>query len=286
MWTLQVVASTSVRTVTPLGTMWRYFKGTAKPPANWAALRFADGGWLTGPSGFGFGDNDDATVLSDMEDNYTTVFTRATFQVFNVGTVTKVSILHEYDDGLAVYLNGTRIFSRNAPPTIINTSTATSSHEASQNLLRQDFTDAPTRALLVNGDNVIAAVGLNQSLNSSDVTLKVVLELTGGTATPVDAGGEAAVPAAAALESVGPNPFAGATQLRLRVAAPGAAHWRIYDPAGRLVRCITAANLPSGSHALHWDGAGSDGAAVAPGVYFYRLQAPGLERSGKLVRTR
>jgi Galactose oxidase-like, Early set domain/Putative Ig domain/FlgD Ig-like domain len=283
-WTLPVVTTlTGVKTIVPLGDTWRYFKGTTSPPTTWADLGFDDSGWLSGPSGFGFGDNDDATVLSDMQWNYTTVYTRHSFQHYNVATVTKVSLLYQYDDGLAVYLNGTRIFSVNAPTPILNTSVASSSHEASVTLIRRDFTDAATRALLVEGTNVIAAVGLNVSLNSNDVTLKVVLELTGGTSGPVDvAPGEASL---AAFLGAGPNPFTTGTRITFRLARPGSTRFEVYDVAGRLVRRV-AAGLPldPGMHALDWDGRDARGLQTPPGVYVYRLQAPDLDRTGKLVR--
>jgi hypothetical protein len=285
-WPLQVLTSiTGVSTVVPLGATWRYFKGTANPPANWATLGFNDSAWLSGPSGFGFSDNDDATVLTDMLNNYTTVFTRKTFQVFNAGMVTKVSVLYQYDDGFAVYLNGTRIWSLLAPATITNTSVATSSHEAGSTLIRRDFTDAATRALLAEGTNVIAAVGLNSSLASGDATLKIVLELTGGTGAPVDASpGDAA---AAAPLGAGPNPFASATRVAFRIKLPGQVWLDVYDTAGRLVRRVAAGTgLPPGEHALAWDGRDAAGATLPPGVYLYRLRGPGLDSSGKLVRAR
>lgn len=281
-WTLNVISATSVRTVIPLGATWKYFKGNANPGASWAALVFSDGTWLTGASGFGFGDSDDATVLSDMVDNYSTIFTRKAFTVYNVNTVSKISILHEYDDGLAVFLNGTRILAKNAPATITNTSVALNSHEASANLIRQDFTDATTRALLVNGTNMLAAVVLNSSIGSNDVTLKVVLELTGGTDNPVDAG-ERAEPAA--LLMAGPNPSSGAVAVRFRTVERGAARVGVFDAAGRMVRRWFADDLPAGTHAFTWDGLDTNGAVVAPGVYLYRLEAPGLQRTGKWTRT-
>jgi hypothetical protein len=284
-WTIEVTSAVGVRTVIPIGDTWRYFKGNANPPSNWTARTFDDSGWLSGPSGFGFGDDDDATVLSDMQNNYTTVFTRTTFAVYNVNRVTKVSILYQYDDGLAVYLNGTRILAKNAPTTITNTSTATSSHEANLTLIRQDFTDATTRGLLVNGNNVLAAVGLNTSLSSNDVTLKVQLELTGGSDTPSDTGPESA--AAARWLGVHPNPFtATGTRFALEMVRTAPVHLDIFDPAGRIVQRVAGGSLSPGAHALAWDGRDVHGTPVPPGVYFYRLQAPGLDCRGKLVRAR
>ncbi|NMD36816.1 MAG: hypothetical protein GYA73_13100, partial [Planctomycetes bacterium] len=48
------------------GDLWRYFKGTENPSGgdlSWTALDFDDSEWLEGPSGFGYEDLDDATVL-------------------------------------------------------------------------------------------------------------------------------------------------------------------------------------------------------------------------------
>jgi len=281
-WTLNIIPATSVRTVIPLGATWKYFKGNANPGTTWATPAFVDATWLTGPSGFGFGDNDDATVLTDMVNNYSTIFTRKAFTVYNVSTVSKISILHEYDDGLAVYLNGTRILAKNAPVTITNTSLATASHEATLNLIRQDFTDAATRALLVNGANTLAAVVLNNSIGSNDVTLKVTLELTGGTDNPVSTGDPAET---AALLTTGPNPSSGAVSVRFRSVVRGTARVDVFDAAGRVVRTLRAADLPPGIHGFTWDGRDTSGAPTAPGVYLYRLEAPGLMRTGKWTRT-
>ena len=284
-WTLEVSSTAGVRTFVPLGDTWRYFKGTVSPGTTWATRTYDDSAWLAGPSGFGIGDGDDATVLSDMVNNYTTVFTRKTFAVYNVSWVTKVSILYTYDDGFAVYLNGTRIYSRNAPATITNTSIATASHEAGTAITRQDLTDAATRALLVNGDNVLAAVGLNASLSSSDLTLKIQLELTGGSDSPTDTG--PATAAGTRWLGVHPNPFATAgTRFTFVLGGSAPVRLDIFDPAGKLVRQVTSDGHSPGEQALGWDGRDGRGAPVPPGVYFYRLQAPGLDRRGKLVRAR
>jgi len=280
-WTLSVGTSTNTRNVIALGASWRYFKGLTDPGATWATLTYNDAAWLTGPSGFGYGDNDDATVLADMEGNYTTVFTRKSFPLYNVNTVSKISILYQHDDGLAVYLNGTRILAQLAPTTITNTSVATGSHEAGSNLIRADFTNAATRALLVNGTNVLAAVGLNSSLTSGDLTLKVTLEITGGTDTPVDA-----LDTPATVFGVEPNPFRGQVRFTFGAVHVGDAVLEVYDAAGRRVRVMGTRGVAVGSHTVIWDGRDTAGRETSPGVYFYRLRAPGVDRRGKLARTR
>ena len=39
------------------GDMWSYFKGTEDLPSTWNDIDFDDSSWLTGLSGFGFGDS-------------------------------------------------------------------------------------------------------------------------------------------------------------------------------------------------------------------------------------
>ena len=51
------------------GGPWKFFKGTeppSNPPDAWKVFDFDDSNWQTGAGGFGYGDNDDATVLDDM----------------------------------------------------------------------------------------------------------------------------------------------------------------------------------------------------------------------------
>ncbi len=57
------------------GSIWRFFRGRgpAGTPVNaWTKVGFDDSKWETGAAGFGFGDGDDATILSDMQGGYVT----------------------------------------------------------------------------------------------------------------------------------------------------------------------------------------------------------------------
>ena len=49
-----------------VGEEWAFFKGVEAVPPGWNDLGFDDSSWLRGPTGIGYSDNDDATVLSDM----------------------------------------------------------------------------------------------------------------------------------------------------------------------------------------------------------------------------
>jgi hypothetical protein len=82
-----------------------------------------------------------------------------------------------------------------------------------------------------------------------------------------------------------PNPFgAGGTAIAFELAKQGRARMTIYDVAGRRVRTIFDGALGPGRHIQWWDGRDDRGAMTAPGVYFYRLQAPGFAGSRQLVR--
>jgi hypothetical protein len=98
------------------GETWRYFKGTQEPssPATlWRQQSFSDTSWLSGATGIGYGDGDDATVLADMQNQYLTIFCRKTFNVADVSAVDSLVLSITYDDGFYAYLNGTEVASRN-----------------------------------------------------------------------------------------------------------------------------------------------------------------------------
>jgi len=164
----------------PPGAIWKYFKGTQEPsdPVNaWRGADFDDGGWLEGAVGIGFGDGDDATFLSDMQDNYVSVYLRRTFQVEDPELVPALELSMDYDDGFVAYLNGTEIARRRlqGDPVLFN-ATATS-HEAG---LAERF--VVSASLLLPGANVLAIQGHNVSLQSSDLTVNPSLMCPSGVA--------------------------------------------------------------------------------------------------------
>ena len=158
-----------------VGSNWRYFKGTSAPPAGWNTVGFDDTTWLQGPSGFGYGDSDDATTLSDMLNGYASVYTRREFTIPNLGLISGLVFTIDYDDGYVVYVNGVErgrsanMAGTGTPPP--NTAVATTSHEALAGAGGPAETITITPAQLVQGTNVIAIQGHNQALDSSDFSL-------------------------------------------------------------------------------------------------------------------
>jgi len=163
------------------GSFWRYFKGTSTPAAQgtnqWFHGGFSDSAWLgPSPSGFGYGDCDDETILSDMTNSYRAVFTRRNFVVTNTIAINKLTLAVDFDDGFVAYLNGAEIARSNLPAsTITHTNLATAGHESSRgesggNPQPRVFY-AVNPSLLVNGTNVLAISVHNSSVGSTDLSL-------------------------------------------------------------------------------------------------------------------
>ncbi len=83
-----------------------------------------------------------------------------------------------------------------------------------------------------------------------------------------------------------PNPAAGASTIAYELPQDGRAVVRIYDAQGRLVRDLVDTTLRAGKHADTWDGRNNQGLSVASGTYFYRLDAPGVRATQRMIRLR
>ena len=80
-----------------------------------------------------------------------------------------------------------------------------------------------------------------------------------------------------------PNPFNPTTQVAFELAAPGHVRVAVYNVRGRLVKTLTEGNLLAGSHTLTWNGADDNGAPVASGVYFARIEGSAGTQAAKLL---
>lgn len=84
-------------------------------------------------------------------------------------------------------------------------------------------------------------------------------------------------PAAPALWILGDG-AAGEQRVRFRLPASGIVRLGVYDARGRRVRDWEWRSLPAGEHEVRWRGEGAGGRA-RPGIYYWRLQAPGVVAS-------
>jgi hypothetical protein len=85
-----------------------------------------------------------------------------------------------------------------------------------------------------------------------------------------------------------PNPFNPETWIPFDLAASGPVHIAIYDASGAVVRRVDLGHVETGVHrtrerAARWDGRDAGGEPVASGVYTYRVTAPGLSDSGRML---
>ncbi|MCH2447119.1 MAG: T9SS type A sorting domain-containing protein, partial [Candidatus Marinimicrobia bacterium] len=80
-----------------------------------------------------------------------------------------------------------------------------------------------------------------------------------------------------------PNPFNPTTTIRFEVPIPSQVTLRIYNLMGQEVTALTESWFPIGSHSLVWNGKDHRGAPVSAGVYIYRLQAQGFQKTRKMV---
>jgi hypothetical protein len=156
----------------PAGATWSFLRGQGpgRTPADaWTQIGFDDSHWETGPAGFGFGDNDHATVLDDMFGRYATVYIRHEFPVASVLPDSPVELTIDYDDGFIAYLNGQEVARRGMPAGAATYQTLASiSHEAGT---PEMINLGGAGDLLRVGKNVLAIEGHNNSLTSGDFSL-------------------------------------------------------------------------------------------------------------------
>lgn len=86
----------------------------------------------------------------------------------------------------------------------------------------------------------------------------------------------------ATLQGNTPNPFRQQTTIHFEISAAAEVQLTIYDVLGREVATLVDELLPSGPHAILWDGRSDDGHAAASGVYLYRLQVEDNVQTGQM----
>lgn len=76
-----------------------------------------------------------------------------------------------------------------------------------------------------------------------------------------------------------PNPFRPETALRFALERDAEVSLAVFSADGRRVATLLSGIRPAGEHAALWRGTDESGAAVAPGVYFARLEVAGRQTS-------
>lgn len=143
---------------------------------------FDDSSWDSGVSGFGYGDDDDATVLDDMlregaNDGYLSVYVRKVFVVADVSSIENLVLTGRYDDGFVAYLNGTEIARENlvGNPPRFNKVAEVSGGNIDNNDGPDSFDLSAHLSLLAEGENVLAIQMHNASYTSSDLSMDLAM---------------------------------------------------------------------------------------------------------------
>ena len=158
---------------------WKYIVPTSAVPATWNTLTFNDGSWNSGIGGFGFGDGDDNTVISQTP----SVYHRIVFSIVDVNAIEQFILNVDYDDGFVAYLNGTEVARSNMsgtgqPP---YSQFANAQHEADMYQgnypSTYQFNALQVVQYLNTGQNVLSIQTHNINGTSSDLSSRVFLHL-------------------------------------------------------------------------------------------------------------
>jgi Calcineurin-like phosphoesterase/Purple acid Phosphatase, N-terminal domain len=169
-------------TLIPTGATWAYRDDGTDQGSAWRGLSFDDSSWAIGAAQLGYGDGDEATVISygpNASQKYITTYFRRAFTIPDPALFGGLTLRTLRDDGAVVYVNGTEAWRSNMPSGAIAYTTLASTSIVSSG--ETTFTTAQIDpSLLVSGTNVLAVEIHQVSLVSSDVSFD--LELIG---TPV-----------------------------------------------------------------------------------------------------
>lgn len=148
---------------------WHYFVGDSAPAEGWYLPTFESSQWDIAKGSFGFGDQDDSTVLNITYSLY--IVTK--FEVHNKALIDSLLLDIDFDDAYVAYLNGqmvSRSFNVNVdfPPfdyRLVN------GHEATMYSEGNPHRTMISTEYILEGENVLAIHGINQLPSSSDFTL-------------------------------------------------------------------------------------------------------------------
>jgi hypothetical protein len=160
------------------GSTWKYLDDGSDQGTYWYFLYYDDTPWNEGVSEFGYGDNDESTVVSfgsDASNKHLTTYFRKSFNIENPNLYNDLTLEAIRDDGIVVYLNGTKVWQDNMPENFDYQTPATSG------IGGDDETEWISTVIdnnLVGGVNIIAVEIHQSSSSSSDMSFD--FKLIGG----------------------------------------------------------------------------------------------------------
>jgi regulation of enolase protein 1 (concanavalin A-like superfamily) len=164
--------------IVPMGSTWRYLDNGSNQGVAWRSVEFNDNPWVAGPAQFGYGEADEATVVSfgpSATNKHATTYFRHAITLPDGVTARDLSLRLLRDDAAAIYLNGVEVYrDANLPAAAAHNRYATSDLGNNEALIVP--IPLPGRSL-ASGLNVIAVEVHQATPGSSDVSFD--LELSG-----------------------------------------------------------------------------------------------------------
>lgn len=149
------------------GSTWKYLDNGTDQGSAWKSAAFNDASWASGASELGYGDADEATLVSfggDANNKYITTYFRKSFSVANLISYYKLRV--KRDDGVVVYINGNEVFRDNISTNQNYQTLASLASDDGNSWL--ETTIAGTNLQV--GTNVIAVEIHQADVTSSDIT--------------------------------------------------------------------------------------------------------------------
>jgi hypothetical protein len=176
--TVTRTATQSAATLISWAADWKYLDNGSDQGTAWRGLTFDDRSWRVGRGQLGYGDGDEATVVSygtNASAKFATTYFRKAFALSNAASIIQLTLQLVRDDGAVVYLNGTEVLRDNVASgqvTYLTWAVNSLSGADETNYLEQTVSPA----LLRQGTNVIAVEVHQANATSSDLSFDLRLD--------------------------------------------------------------------------------------------------------------
>ncbi len=264
---------------------------TLGAPIHWTDARYNVSSWKIGIAPLGYGSAEVVTQLANVR----TAYLRHEFNLDNASSITYFSFILKYDNGVALYLNGTEIGRINLPFGVLAYDTWAS--DASAGFKAITLT-ADQIKFLKNGMNVVAIEIHQSEADQSDLLIDIraltpnpVIEFGSNwhyfdegrqpedqTLSAVIRKDDRNLPNQFLLYQNYPNPFNSQTAIRYQLAAASQVEIVIYDLLGKQVLTLVKANQAAGYYQAE-----VDASALTSGIYFYQIKAGGFIQARKMI---
>lgn len=130
------------------------------------------------------------------------------------------------------------------------------------------------------GHYVLAGYSYSYATGGSDL---YIITIVGDQSTPVEEIPSHDLPDGFALAQNFPNPFNAETRIQYTLPKRSHVSVTVYNLLGQQVKRWDDMSQSTGTYQITWDGRGDDGATLASGVYFYRLETGDFSDTKKMV---